>query len=125
MTLEETAKVLMMVRAAWLRQPADDATCAVWHAVLRDFEYRVVAKATAEFLGTPRTEPPTPGQIREHAFRVRERMRANVRALPAPPASPEQIARNKAVLREMIEKLSAAKSAALPCGNAKTEKSDG
>jgi len=87
--------ILAHIKAAWPKQPGDDATAQVWVETLESVPYDVACVAVVELIQTDRADPPTPGQVYEHSLKVWERQearkRATIRKLPEPNHSPTEL----------------------------------
>jgi hypothetical protein len=97
----ETLELLGRVQAIWCRQRVDELVHAEWTEWLARTEYRDALDAVCEFRDAPDRDAPTPGMVAQLARRIAERRR-KVRLLELPRPTPEQIARNRALLKDLL-----------------------
>lgn len=109
MDIEQTGQLMLRIKGCWFRQPADDPTIAVWHEILQRIEARDAQAAVAMLIRSERAEPPTPGVVYQLALKIgadrEELRRSQIRLLPEPKPSPEEIARVKAIVAECVSKI--------------------
>lgn len=102
MNESETIQILGQIKAAWPKQPADEAVVSVWTRTLSTLPYQHAQVAVVELINTDRRDPPTPGQLREIGMRVwdryEQRKQAAMRQLPEPERKPAEIQTVKAML---------------------------
>lgn len=90
-----------MVKGNWYRQPADDATIAVWADTLSEVSHQSAASAVRAYIAGAGKEPPTVGEIRQMAVNVAHDKRKRQRLLDEPPPTEAERQRNVEALRRI------------------------
>lgn len=93
--------------AIWNRQSTDEAVQAEWIEALAPVSFESALDTVRSIRDLGQTDPPTPGEVYLGA-RQRDDARPQRLSLEfhEPPPTEEQIEKNKAILRDMIAKLS-------------------
>lgn len=107
MDKDKAIEILAQVKGNWYRQPADDATIAVWADTLREVSFEHTRAAVRAYIAGAGKEPPTVGEIRQMAVNTAADKRRGQRLLDEPPPTEEEKAHGIAMLRQLQRDLGA------------------
>jgi hypothetical protein len=103
-------EILLKVTTIWPRQPADDAHQAEWAESLGRVSFESALEAVREFRDSGHHEAPTSGEVYALAKSIDERKDSDRRRaqkkLEMPKPSAEEIARARAALSDIMQKIS-------------------